>query len=175
MIESHHLTRRDLVACLAATTALALVGCGQAREPDRGTTQSRQTNATAAAAAGPAMTVYRDPSCGCCGAWADLARQAGYQVNVVNHPDMPAIKLQHGVPEEIGSCHTTVVGGYVVEGHVPLSDVDQLLKERPAAITGIAVAGMPRGSPGMETPDGTKDSFQVMAFAPSGKVRVYRG
>lgn len=121
------------------------------------------------------MTVYRDPSCGCCEAWAGLARDAGYQVNVIDHPDMPAIKAQYGVPDALLSCHTTIVAGYAVEGHVPLEDVQRLLKEKPAGIRGIAVAGMPLGSPGMEVPDGTKQPFQVMAFNGDGRLSVFRG
>ena len=173
---SPHLTRRGLVAGLAATAGLALVGCGQARQPDSGTSGTSGPHPAATAAAAPAaMTVYRDPSCGCCEAWAAIARDAGHQVNVIDHPDMPAIKAQYGVPEQLLSCHTTIVGGYAVEGHVPLEDVQRLLKEKPRGIRGIAVAGMPLGSPGMEVPDGTKQPFQVMAFNESGRVSVFRG
>ena len=121
------------------------------------------------------MMVYRDPSCGCCEAWTDLARQAGYQVELVDHPDMPAIKRRYGVPDELASCHTAIVGGYAIEGHVPLEEIARLLKERPSIIRGIAVPGMPRGSPGMEMPDGLKDRFRVMAFDASGKSRVFGG
>ena len=120
------------------------------------------------------MTVYRDPSCGCCEAWAAIARNAGYQVKVIDHPDMPAIKAKYGVPDELLSCHTTIVGGYAVEGHVPLEDVQRLLKEKPAGVRGIAVAGMPLGSPGMEVPDGTKQPFQVVAFGAGGRSSVFR-
>ena len=95
-------------------------------------------------------------------------------MRVVDHPDMPAVKRHHGVPEALASCHTAMVGGYAVEGHVPLADVARLLKERPAGIRGIAVPGMPRGSPGMEMPDGAKDSFQVMAFDAAGKTTTFR-
>lgn len=121
-----------------------------------------------------AMTVYRDPSCGCCEAWASLARQAGYQVSLVDHPDMAAIKKQRGVPEELASCHTADVDEYTIEGHVPFEDVQRLLSERPKDIKGIAVAGMPRGSPGMEMPDGAKDAFEVVAFRTDGTSFVYR-
>lgn len=133
-----------------------------------------QPIATPASAASTGMTVYRDPSCGCCEAWAGIARNAGYQVNVIDHPDMSAIKEQFGVPHDLLSCHTTVVGGYAIEGHVPLEDVQRLLSEKPAGIRGIAVAGMPLGSPGMEVPDGTKQPFQVMAFDAAGQLSTYR-
>ena len=119
------------------------------------------------------MTIYRDPSCGCCEAWAEIARNAGYQVTVIDHPDMAAIKRQYRVPEELASCHTTLVGGYAIEGHVPLADVARLLRERPHRIRGIAVPGMPRGSPGMEMPDGSSDPFQVIAFDATGRTKLF--
>ena len=115
------------------------------------------------------MTVYRDPSCGCCEAWAALAQDAGYEVNVIDHPDMPAIKKQFGVPDGLSSCHTAIVAGYAIEGHVPFAHVSRLLETKPAEFKGIAVAGMPRGSPGMEMPDGSKDPFTVMAFDKAGR------
>lgn len=174
MTVNHRLTRRSLVAGLAATTGLAFVGCGQARKPDSGTAKTPRPTAAPASAASTGMTVYRDPSCGCCEAWAGIARNAGYQVNVIDHPDMSAIKEQFGVPDGLLSCHTTTVGGYAVEGHVPLEDVQRLLSEKPAGIRGIAVAGMPLGSPGMEVPDGTKQPFQVMAFDAAGQLSTYR-
>lgn len=167
------LTRRRLVAGLAATAGLAIAGCGQARKSNSATTNTSEAGAVAVAASG-AMTVYRDPSCGCCEAWAGIARSAGYQVNVVDHPDMPAIKKQHSVPDELLSCHTTIIGGYAVEGHVPLADVQRLLNDKPTGIRGIAVAGMPLGSPGMEVPDGTKQPFQVISFDAAGRTSVFR-
>ena len=95
-----------------------------------------------------AMTVHKDPSCGCCTAWADLARQAGYAVTLVDSPDIGALKQQAGVPVALSSCHTAMVEGYVVEGHVPFDALARLLETRPG-VTGIAVPGMPEGSPGM--------------------------
>ncbi|HEX8215294.1 MAG TPA: DUF411 domain-containing protein [Allosphingosinicella sp.] len=120
------------------------------------------------------MTVFRDPSCGCCETWAQIARQAGYAVDLRDDQDMSGVKRRLGVPEELASCHTAEVGGYVVEGHVPLEDVARLLRERPKAIKGIAVAGMPLGSPGMEVPDGTKQPFQVIAFFDDGRTSVFQ-
>ena len=172
---NHLLSRRSFVAGLSATAGLVLVGCGQTRKPDSETTATSQPSSTSAAAASAAMTVYRDPSCGCCEAWAGIARNDGYQVNVVDHSDMPAIKRQYGVPDSLLSCHTTIVGGYAVEGHVPLQDVQRLLNGKPSEIRGIAVAGMPLGSPGMEVPDGTKQPFKVMAFDAGGRTSVFRG
>lgn len=170
-----HLARRHLIVGLATTTGLAFVGCGQARKPGSGTANTLQPSAGPAAAASSAMIVYRDPSCGCCEAWAGMARNAGYQVNVIDRPDMPAIKARYGVPDELLSCHTTIVGGYAIEGHVPLESVQRLLNEKPPGVRGIAVAGMPLGSPGMEVPDGTNQPFKVMAFDAAGRLSVFRG
>jgi len=87
---------------------------------------------------------------------------------------MASVKQRYGVPTGLTSCHTSLVGGYVIEGHVPAEDVDRLLRERPKDIKGIAVAGMPSGSPGMESPDGTKEPFEVVAFGANGQTRLYR-
>ena len=158
--------RRILLAGLAGAGIVLLTGCGKA---DTGNPESK-TAATAPAPkiAPSAMTVYRDPSCGCCEAWAKFADDAGYTVQLIDRPDMPALKTRLGVPEALASCHTATVGGYVIEGHVPFEAVDRLIKSKSKSIRGIAVAGMPRGAPGMEMPDGSKDRFEVMAFDASG-------
>lgn len=172
------LTRRTFAGAVAAAASLALAGCGSPQRNNGGGRNENTAPAKGAPAAAPqlaAMTVYRDPSCGCCEAWAAIARNAGYRVELVDHPDMPAVKRQYGVPDALLSCHTTIVGGYAVEGHVPLEDVQRLLTERPAGVRGIAVAGMPLGSPGMEVPDGTRQPFKVMAFDAAGKTSVFRG
>ena len=101
------------------------------------------------AADGIPMVVYKDPNCGCCTKWVDLMRAAKFEVSTRDTPDMAAIKSRYKVPRALGSCHTALVGGFVVEGHVPAEDIHRMLKEKPA-ITGLAVAGMPMGSPGME-------------------------
>lgn len=168
MIET--LNRRALIASMASAGALVIAGCGEAKQP--GNSQSRSAGSPKVQAAD--MTVYRDPSCGCCEAWAEIARQAGYRVALVDRPDMPALKAKLGVPEALASCHTATVGGYAIEGHVPLEAVAQLLKDKPKGTRGIAVPGMPRGSPGMEMPDGSKDAFQVMAFDATGKTNVFK-
>src|SRR3546814_6601561 len=120
------------------------------------------------------MLVYRDPECGCCEAWADIARKAGYQVVVENRADMAAVKARYDVPGRLASCHTAVIGGYAIEGHVPMRHVARLLQDKPRDVRGIAVPGMPRGSPGMELPDGSVDAFEVMAFSSDGKVSEFR-
>ena len=119
------------------------------------------------------MIVYRDPSCGCCEAWAQLARQAGFGARVIDEPDMPAIKRRLGVPEALASCHTAVVDDFVLEGHVPFAQIERLLRTRPPGVKGIGVPGMPAGSPGMEMPDGRRDEFDVLAFDGAGRTFVF--
>jgi len=117
-----------------------------------------------AAEALPKMTVTRDPTCGCCGNWVAHVRGAGFPVEVVEIPDVMPLKARFGVPDALTSCHTAEIGGYVVEGHVPAEAIKRLLAERPQA-TGIAVAGMPVGSPGMEIPGQAPQAYDVMIFS----------
>ena len=146
---------------------------------------SSSVDASATAAATPAATtvaqrtsaapdsvlvVYKTPTCGCCKAWVDRMKEAGFAVEVHDIPDLSAIKSDAGVPEDLQACHTARIGGYVVEGHVPASDIRRLLAERPA-VTGIATPGMPMGSPGME--GAYKDRYDVMTFGGSAKSSVF--
>lgn len=120
------------------------------------------------------LRISRDAGCGCCHAWAELMRRSGrFRTTLSDEPDMPALKRRLGVPSDLTSCHTGVVEGYAIEGHVPVADLLRLLRERPARVRGLAVAGMPRGSPGMETPDGARDPFIVYAFEAGGARRVF--
>lgn len=102
------------------------------------------------ASAAESVTVFKSPYCGCCGKWVEHLRQNGFQVETKDVPDVPAARRQLGMPDQYGSCHTAKVGNYLVEGHVPASDIRRLLKERPTAL-GLAVPSMPPGSPGMES------------------------
>ncbi len=111
----------------------------------------------------PAIKVYRDPSCGCCGAWVDHLRAAGFTVSVDESSDLPAIKQQLGVPARLSSCHTAEIAGYVVEGHVPAAAISRLLTEKPAG-QGLAVPGMPVGSPGMEVEGADPEAYDVVLF-----------
>lgn len=163
------LTRRLFVGGLLAAGGVAIAGCGSAEPTPANRAAARSTNPSRGAKAS-VMTVYRDPSCGCCEAWAAIAQKAGYTVRVIDHPDMAVIKRQYGVPEQVASCHTALIGEHVVEGHVPLLEVARLVREKPPGIRGIAVPGMPLGSPGMETSDGLKQPFQVLAFDVKGAV-----
>ncbi len=119
-----------------------------------------------------AIEVYKTPTCGCCGKWVEHLRQQGFAPKVTDLEDVETIKVKHGVPDGSRSCHTAIVQGYVVEGHVPAKEVHRLLKERPTVV-GIAVPGMPAGSPGMEVPNGRVDSFDVISFDKQGKTRVF--
>jgi hypothetical protein len=117
------------------------------------------------------ITVYKTPTCGCCTKWVDYMRQNGFAPEVKDLPALTVIKQSSGIAPALQSCHTSIVDGYVVEGHVPADLVRKMLKERPK-ITGIAVPGMPMGSPGMEQ-GGRVDPYQVIAFQKSGATSVY--
>ncbi len=118
----------------------------------------------------PPVEVFKNPSCGCCGAWVDHLKAAGFNVKVTMVDDTSVARKKHGLPDKFGSCHTAVVAGYVVEGHVPAADVKKLLAMKPQAI-GIAVPGMPVGSPGMEM-GSRKDPYQVLLVDKQGRERV---
>lgn len=109
----------------------------------------------------PVMQVYKTETCGCCDDWIDHVEDAGFQVESTNLRDLNSKKQELGLPYELASCHTAVIDGYIIEGHVPASDIQRLLQERPE-ISGLTVPGMPHGSPGMET--GRVDAYEVLAF-----------
>ncbi|WP_162265095.1 DUF411 domain-containing protein [Polycladidibacter stylochi] len=112
-------------------------------------------------AEGENVTVYKTPWCGCCEAWSEALKQAGYSVKTIDLEDLDAVKQQAQVPDELQGCHTAIMGEYVLEGHVPLAAIDKLLAEKPA-IAGISTPGMPQGSLGMgNDPDA---SYHVVAF-----------
>ncbi|MBF0307405.1 MAG: DUF411 domain-containing protein [Alphaproteobacteria bacterium] len=124
----------------------------------------------ASPAAAAEMTVWKSPSCGCCGAWVEHIRAAGFKVVVRDVEDVTPIKRANGVTPELASCHTAVIDGYVVEGHVPADSLKRLLAKRPA-VKGIAVPGMPMGSPGMEGPG--KDAYEVVVFDDEGRATLW--
>lgn len=116
------------------------------------------------------VVVYKSASCGCCTKWVDYLRKQGYTVVTHDTDDVSAMKAEVGVTDAMSSCHTAIVDGYVIEGHVPAADIQRLLKERPR-IVGLSVPGMVSGSPGME--GGTPARYNVMAFDSKGKATVY--
>ena len=121
-------------------------------------------------AAKPQLTVYKSPTCGCCGKWVEYMQANGFAATVNNLADVTPVKMKHGVPPRLTSCHTTLVGGYVIEGHVPVEDIRRLLKEKPAVV-GLAAPGMPAGSPGMDVPN--SPPYDVVSFDKNGQTRVF--
>lgn len=118
----------------------------------------------------PTITVYKDPSCGCCKNWIAYLARHGYTVVSKDTPDMTEIKHSLGVPAGLTACHTAVVNGYIVEGHVSAEDIDRLLAQKPT-IAGIAVPGMPMSSPGMDGP--RTQGYQVISFDKTGHTKVF--
>ncbi len=117
------------------------------------------------------MTVYRSPTCGCCGKWIEHAKQNGFKVKDIVRDDMQVIKEKHSLPDKLASCHTAIVDGYVVEGHVPAGDIQKMLDSK-SKVAGIAAPGMPMGSPGMEM-GGQADPYKVVSFDKEGKFEVF--
>ena len=148
------MTIRSLTVALTLTTALG-VGASSLAQSAR-----------------PMVTVYKSPTCGCCSKWIEHMKAQGFDVKSTDQSDVTPIKTQYGVPADAQSCHTALVGGYVLEGHVPASAVKKLLSEKPKVV-GLAVPGMPVGSPGMEVPSGQVEAYNVVAFDKAGKQTVY--
>jgi hypothetical protein len=121
--------------------------------------------------AGPKVDVVKTPTCGCCSKWVDHLKANGFTVTVRDVPSTAEYRRLNGVPDSLGSCHTATVSGYVIEGHVPAADIHRLLKEKPKA-TGLAVPGMPMGSPGMEGP--RKDAYSTLLFHSNGRTSVFQ-
>lgn len=152
-MDSSTITRRSLLGAAGAAGALVAIGvpAGVLAKPAR-----------------TRIVMHRSPSCGCCLKWAQRAREAGFDVVVDESQDVMALKRKLGVPENLVSCHTSIAGGYAIEGHVPLKHVRKLLAAKPK-VRGIAVPGMPLGAPGMEVEGYAGDAFQVFAFDAAGK------
>lgn len=149
---AHHLSRRVLLAI--APVLLIAVGCAQAAKTQE-------------------IVVYKTPWCGCCKAWVTRMTQAGFSPLVKELQDLAPVRERYGIPFALSSCHTGVIGGYVIEGHVPPGDVARLLKERPKAI-GLTVPGMPIGSPGMEQASGVIEPFDTLLLLDrSGRIQVF--
>lgn len=119
----------------------------------------------------PAIHVVKSPTCGCCTAWVDYMKKQGFTVTVEHKADLTALKRANGVTRDLESCHTAFVAGYVVEGHVPAELIKKLLTDKPAGVKGIAVPGMPMGSPGME--GDRKDRYTIYTFDAKGRATPY--
>jgi hypothetical protein len=150
------ISRRDFVAQAAG---LALTSIGAAR-------------VLAGSSSPTPITVYKSASCGCCGKWVDYVRANGFAPTVHDDENMDAIKDDMGVPKAVRSCHTAVVGKYMIEGHVPVEDIRRLLKNRPA-VAGLAAPGMPQSSPGMAIPGAPIEPYQVVTFTTDGHSAVF--
>ena len=159
-MDDNLMTRR---AWIARTATTALSGAALlALRPAVSTAASKPT----------AITVYKDPSCGCCTKWVSHLQANGFAPEVHDRSDMDALKDSLGVPPALRSCHTAVAGKYVIEGHVPAADLTRLLAAKPADTLGLAVPGMPVGSPGMEMGD-RGVAYDVVAFGPAGSTHVF--
>ncbi len=166
-----------LAGLVVSSFSVLLLGCAQPQAE----TQLRDASAAAAssqevaaadpvAAESPVMHIYKTPTCGCCADWVTHVETAGFKTEVQDLVNLAPVKEQAGLPSQLQSCHTALVGGYVIEGHVPADVIRRLLSEKPD-VAGIAVPGMPMGSPGMEGP--WKESYDVIAFRRDGSQYVY--
>lgn len=163
---------------LFALVAMFSMACAQGPE-DRASAEGASTESSIAAQVASAeasdadFVVYKSPTCGCCEGWVEHMREAGYTVETVDlaqYGDLQAVKEERGLPGDLGSCHTGVIEGYTIEGHVPAESIERLLRERPN-IKGLAVPGMPIGSPGMEGPNPQR--YDVIAFTDNGERSVF--
>lgn len=163
MKENTLMTTRLSTSIVVAAGLLLTAAC-QGQSSDQGPEQTLSST-------DHEMTVYHDPQCGCCGKWVEHMQANGFEVEQVPTSDMNRVKQELGVPRELPSCHTAVVGDYVIEGHVPAGDVQRLLSEQPDA-RGLSVPGMPLGSPGMEV-DHRRMAYDVVLFKQDGETEVF--
>ncbi|ORT48255.1 CopG family transcriptional regulator [Vibrio sp. qd031] len=125
------------------------------------------------AVANTTVELYKSPSCGCCTEWANIMEEKGYTVHVHHQNNWNEVKSDFGMPNQLVSCHTAVIDGYMFEGHVPESDIARVLKERPQTLSGLSAPGMPQHSPGMAKPGEEYKDFDVIAFDKDGNMSVY--
>lgn len=163
-----HLLQRGFVTLACVATTLGCTG----REAPKAQTAEASAALAAAAPGATEILVYKSPTCGCCTSWVDYMRANGYRVTVRDVDDPSPIKDESGVPMALRSCHTGIVNGYVIEGHVPAEDVARLLRDKPKVV-GLAVPGMVTGSPGMVVPGQSPEHYDVMAFDAQGKTTVF--
>lgn len=167
---------RVLLPALLAALAACGGKSGEAAEPQAAAPAATPAVAAAQPASAvpadsPLVVVYKSPTCGCCTKWVEHMRQNGFRVESHDTASVDPIKDQAGVPVATRSCHTGLVGGYAIEGHVPADVIRRLLREHPGDIAGLAVPGMVTGSPGMEGPN--PEHYDIVAFTKDGKTRVY--
>jgi len=176
--------KKNRVVALAVVVVAGIAGCSAGPAPvNKGpqtltvtaypVPESANSGAATLASNSDALIpikVYKDPNCGCCKDWVKHLEANGFKVETMDMPDLSPLKQKYGVKQELQACHTAIVGGYVVEGHVPADVIKKMLKEKPA-IAGLAVPGMPQGSPGMES--ATKERYNVLTFDRAGRTTVY--
>jgi hypothetical protein len=158
---------RSLFTITAAAGLLILLGGVAACERTQGAQVEQGEQADL-----PLVTVYKSPTCGCCTVWAEYMEEEGFTVRQIDVPDIGEVRNRLGVPPMLGSCHTAVVGDYLVEGHVPAGDVRRLLAEQPDG-KGISVPGMPIGSPGMEIEGRPAQAYETYLFTEEGQASVF--
>ncbi len=146
----------SLMACAADSASTTEANIVSVADGDDGATTG-----------GTPITVYKSPTCGCCSAWVEHLEANDFEVQVVDMDNVNSVKEYYEIPSALTSCHTGIIEGYAIEGHVPADDIRRLLEERPDAI-GLSVPGMPIGSPGMEVEGRPADSYDVMLIAESG-------
>lgn len=155
--------RRAFLAVIPLTLAACSAGAQEST--------ASQTREPATPAGLPELVVYKTPTCGCCGAWVDHVRADGFTVRVVEVADTGPFARRLGVPDTLRSCHTAEIDGFAIEGHVPAAEIRRFLRERPDA-AGLAVPGMPLGSPGMEMGD-QRENYSVILFDRTGRTRIF--
>jgi len=162
---------RSFLAAALVTAAAACGGSSGDTAPKAAAPAAPAAAAPTPAADAPQLVVYKDPNCGCCRKWVEHMQANGFRVEAHDTSGVDGIKDQAGVPMAARSCHTGMVGGYAIEGHVPAEAVRRLLREHPADVAGLAVPGMVTGSPGMEGPN--PQHYDVIAFTRDGRTSVY--
>lgn len=160
-----------LLSFLILTGAIALTACARDSQETFASIAVAETAAPVPHGL-PLAVVHKSPSCGCCGLWVDHLKSAGFPVQVQDSEDVVPVKHRLGVPSGKGSCHTAEIAGYFIEGHVPVGDIKRLLAEKPDA-KGLVLPGMPAGSPGMESPDGSSQPFTVELVQADGTTVPY--
>jgi len=171
-LEHHMLIRKTLLlsAGVVALASFAVLMAGSGFSGS-GITEDEQLAAAPTASPVEVITVYKTPSCGCCALWVDHLEESGLTVDSVTVEETHSVRSKFGVPHELASCHTATAGDYWIEGHVPADLIEQLLRDKPDDIRGIAVPGMPAGSPGMETPNPV--TYRVLSVMTDGTVSVH--
>lgn len=160
-------------AAVAALGAVLLAGCeAPGAESAAAATLAVHDPASLRAADAPVVTLYKNPTCHCCGEWAEHLEANGFRVDVREGANLIQVKGEHGVAPSLSSCHTALAGEYVLEGHVPADVIAQLLSERPG-IRGLAVPGMPSGVPGMPDPGPNRKPYEILAIGEDGSTSLY--